>query len=55
MKYLLIALVLTAIAGLETLHVLAGDDAPDIIAACMAPEGKATAIRDALLAHLRGH
>ena len=54
MKYLLVALILASIAGAEFYHELASDDAPGALA-CMAPEGKAAAIRDALLAHLRGH
>ena len=54
MKYLLVALLLAAIAGAEFFHELASDDAPGAMA-CMAPEGKAAAIRDALLAHLKSH
>ena len=54
MKYLLIALILASIAGLEFFHELASDDAPGAMA-CTAPEGKAAAIRDVLLAHLKNH
>jgi hypothetical protein len=54
MKYLLVVLFLASIAGLEVFHVLSNDDAPGA-AACMAPEGKAAAIRDLLLAHLKSH
>ena len=54
MKYLLVALLLASIAGVEFFHELASDDA-SVAMACMAPEGKAAAIRDALLAHLRSH
>jgi hypothetical protein len=54
MKYLLIALLLASIAGVEFFHELASDDAPGVMA-CMAPEGKSAVIRDALLAHLRSH
>jgi hypothetical protein len=54
MKYLLVALLLASIAGVEFFHELASDDAPGA-KACMAPEGKAAAIRDVLLAHLRNH
>jgi len=55
MKYLLVALVLAAIVSLEIFHTLASDDGPEFTAACMAPEGKAAAIRDVLLAHLKTH
>ena len=54
MKYLLIALLLASIAGVEVFHAMASDDAPEI-GACMASEGKAAAIRDVLLAHLKNH
>jgi len=54
MKYLFIALLVASIAGVEFFHVLSGDDAPDA-RVCMAPEGKADAIRDILLAHLKNH
>ena len=54
MKYALVALILASIAGLEVFHALAGHDAPEA-PVCMAPEGKAEAIRDAVLAHLRSH
>ena len=54
MKYLLIALLLASIAGAEFFHELAGGDAPGA-AMCMAPEGQAQALRDALLAHLKSH
>ena len=54
MKYLSIALLLASLAGAEFFHELSGGDAPGA-AMCMAPEGQADAIRDALLAHLRNH
>ena len=54
MKYLLVVLFLASIASLEVFHVLSNDDAPDA-AVCMAPEGKAAAIRDMLLVHLKSH
>jgi hypothetical protein len=54
MKYLLIALLLASIAGVEFFHVLSENDAPDA-AVCFAPEGKADAVRDLLLAHLKSH
>lgn len=54
MKYLLVALFLASIAGVEFFHVLSSADGT-AAAACMAPEGKAGAIRDMLLGHLQGH
>jgi hypothetical protein len=54
MKYLIAALLVASIAGLQFFHELAADEAPDAVA-CMAPEGQAAAIRDALLAHLKNH
>jgi hypothetical protein len=54
MKYLLVALLLGAIASVEFFHVLASDHAPDSVA-CVAPEGKADAIRNMLLDHLKSH
>jgi hypothetical protein len=54
MRYLLIVLLLGSLAGVEFFHALASDDAPSF-AACMAPEGKADAIRDTLLVHLKSH
>jgi len=54
MKYLLVALLLASIAGVEFFHELASDVAPGALA-CVAPEAKAHAIRDALLAHLKNH
>ena len=54
MKYLLVVLFLASIASVEFFHVLSNDDARDA-AVCMAPEGKADAIRDLLLAHLKSH
>ena len=53
MKYLLVVLLLATIASLEFFHVLSNDHAP-AVAACMA-EGKADAVRDMLLAHLKSH
>ena len=54
MKYLLVVLVLASIAGVEFLHVLSSEDAPGA-AVCTAPEGKAAAIRDMVLGHLKNH
>lgn len=54
MKYLLIVLFLASVASLEFFHALSNDDAPDA-PVCMGPEGKADAIRDALLVHLKSH
>ena len=53
MKFLLTALLLAAIAGLQFFHELSYVDAPG--GACMAPADKAAEIRDALLAHLKNH
>jgi hypothetical protein len=54
MKYLLVVLLLASIASVEFFHELSSHDAPAVLA-CMAPEGKADAIRDMLLAHLKSH
>ena len=54
MKYLLIVLLLVSIASLEFFHALSSNRAPDAMV-CMAPEGKAEAIRDMLLGHLKNH
>jgi hypothetical protein len=54
MKYLLVALLLVAIAGLEFFHMHSADAASDALA-CMAPQARSDAIRDMLLAHLRSH
>ena len=54
MKYLLIAVLLASLAGAEFFHELSANDAHGT-AVCMGPEGKAEAIRDVLLAHLRSH
>lgn len=53
MKYLLVALFLVAIAGVEFAHVFADDAADSLV--CMAPQTKADATRDMLLLHLRSH
>ena len=53
MKYLLIAVLIASIASVEFFHELSSHDAD--AAMCMAPEGKAEAIRDVLLAHLKSH
>ena len=50
MRYLLLVLFLASLAGLEFFHVRSSDDAIGAMA-CMAPEGKADAIRDLLLGH----
>jgi hypothetical protein len=54
MKTLLVVLFLGSLAGLEFFHVLASDHAMDA-AVCMAAEGKAEAVRDMLLDHLKSH
>ena len=54
MKYLLVALLLASIASAEFFHELSANDGHGA-AVCMAPEGKAEAIRDVLLAHLKSH
>ena len=54
MKYLLVAAVLASIVSVEFFHELAADHAPGAMA-CVAPEAKAAAIRDALLVHLKSH
>jgi hypothetical protein len=54
MKYLLMAVFLASIAGVEFFHELATDDAPGA-SACVAPQTKADAIRDRFLVHLHGH
>ena len=54
MRYLLIALLLASIAGMEFFHALSDDQAPDANVG-LAPEGKAQAVRDVLLVHLRSH
>ena len=54
MRYLLIALLLASIAGLEFFHALSDDQALDANV-CLAQEGKAKAVRDFLLVHSRSH
>jgi hypothetical protein len=54
MKYLLVGLLVAALAGVEFFHTFSADDGPDTFA-CMAPQSKADAIRDMLLVHLRSH
>jgi hypothetical protein len=54
MKLLLVALLVASIAGVEFFHELSANDAPGV-AACMAPEGKAAVLQEALLSHLRAH
>ena len=46
MKYLLVALVVVAIAGVEVFHAFAADDTSGILA-CAAPESKVEATRPA--------
>ena len=53
-KYLLISLLLAAIAGLEFGHALYHDHAPDGNF-CIPTESKAAAVRDMLFAHFRNH
>ena len=48
MKYLVVAIVLAAIAGVEMLHAFSADDAPDALM-CMAPQAKMEAFREMLL------
>lgn len=54
MKYLLIVSFLASIASLEFFHVLSSDDALGA-PVCMGSEGKAEAVRDTLLVHLKSH
>ena len=54
MRYLLIALLLASLAGLEFFHALSDHQAPDAHVHD-APEAKANAVRDVLLVHLRSH
>ena len=54
MRYVLVAAILASIAGIEYLYTLASAEAPGA-AVCLAPEGKAAEIRDAVLNHLQSH
>lgn len=51
--YVLVGLMLAAIAGLEVLHAFSHDDSLDAL--CMAPQSKAEAFREMLLLHLYSH
>jgi len=53
-KYLVVAIALAAIAGVEMLHAFSADDAPDALM-CMAPQAKMEAFREMLLLHLYSH
>lgn len=53
-RYLVVALVLGALAGLEFLHEYLSGDAPDA-ALCLTPESQREAVKEALLHHMRGH
>ena len=54
MKYLAVAAVLAAIAGVEMHHALSGHAAADVLT-CVAPESKLEAFREMLLLHLHSH
>ena len=54
MKYLVVAIVLAAIAGVEVLHAFSADDAPDALM-CTAPQARMEAFREMLLLHLYSH
>ena len=54
MKYLVVAIMLAAIAGVEILHAVSGDNAPDALM-CMAPQSNMEAFREMLLLHLYSH
>ena len=52
--FLLLAVVLAAIAGVEILHAFSTDD-PSGVLACVAPQSKVEAFREMLLLHLYSH
>ena len=54
MKYLLLTLLLTIIAGLEFVHVLSDEHVPDANM-CMSNDRKVETVRDMLSAHFRNH
>ena len=54
LKYLLVVLVLAAIAGVEILHAYSADATRDVLM-CMAPHSKMEAFREMLLLHLYSH
>ena len=53
-KFLLVALIVCAIAGVEVFHAFAADDGSGVMA-CAAPESKVEAFREMLLLHLYSH
>jgi hypothetical protein len=54
MKYLWVGVVLAAIASVEFFYELRGGDGSGA-AVCMAPELQQSALREALLLHLKSH
>ena len=52
--YLVVALLITAIAGVEIMHALPADESRDVLM-CMAPQSKIEAFREMLLLHLYSH
>lgn len=53
-KYLLIGLLVTGIAGAEVFHELAGSDASGG-AVCMGPQGLKDTLRDMIIQHMQSH
>ena len=53
-KYLLVAAILAAIAGVEIMHAFSTDESSGVLA-CMAPQSKVEAFREMLLLHLYSH
>lgn len=54
MKYLLLTLLLTTIAGLEFVHAISDQHVPGANM-CMSDDGKVETVRDMLSAHFRNH
>ena len=52
--YLLVGLLLAAIAGVEILHAFSAGETQDALM-CMAPQSKMAAFREMLLLHLYSH
>lgn len=52
--YLMVALLVIAIAGVEFLHAFSSDETSGVLA-CMAPQSKLEAFREMLLLHLYSH
>ena len=52
--YLLVAVFLAAVAGVEIMHAFSTDDSSGVLA-CMAPQSKVEAFREMLLLHLYSH